>query len=85
MAKEMDFEKLEKDYQKSKGKEQYKGKQDYAQKMSMKELDEYAKRYQKGGNSQSLKDMGQEALAYVREYQAMLDAHEAKKKAGAGK
>ena len=79
MEKEIDFEKLEKEFQNSYGKEEYTGKQDYARKMSMKELDEYAKRYQKGGNTVSLKKMGQDTLEYTRKYQAMLDAHEAKK------
>ena len=75
MGKIFDSEAAEALWQKENGKEEYKGKQDYARKMSLKELDEYARgqraKFQVGD---TLYKMGQESLAYSRQYQEMLDS-----------
>lgn len=73
---EVDFEKLEKEYQKNHEAEEYKGKQDYARRMSMQELDEYVARKKesmRGAQPGVLLKMGQDSLAYTREYQGLLD------------
>ncbi len=75
----VDTEKLEKEYEKNHQKDEYKGKKDYAKKMNAAELDEYVKEYKEKGNFGGLYRMGQESLAFHREYQRMLDKHEAEK------
>lgn len=66
------FEKMEADFQAEKGTGVY-SKQEYAKKMHDKELAEMA------NSNAELPKSDWDFLAYCREYQAKLDAHEAKK------
>ena len=80
-AKEMDFEKLEKDFQKEKGlsNEPY-TKEGYAKMMHAKELEEMS---QSSGKSFGYNyKTGQDILAYHKSYKEKMEAHEAAKAAG---